>query len=53
MSTEADQYRLQINNDKVACLLLGDNAAEGTVRFLALTLVYIVICVFVLDWLLR
>jgi hypothetical protein len=53
MSTQADQYRLQTNNDKVARWLLGDNAAEGTVRLLALTLVYIVACVFVLDWLLR
>jgi hypothetical protein len=53
MGTEAEQYRLQINNDKVARWLLGDNAAEGIVRLLVLILAYIVSSVLVLDWLMR
>ncbi len=53
MSTEAEQYWLQINNDEVACWLLGDNAAGGTVRIMVLILAYIVISVLVLDSLLR
>ncbi len=53
MDAKAEQYRLEINNDKVARWLLGDNAAEGTVRLLALLVAYIVSSVLVLDWLLR
>lgn len=53
MDTKAEQYRLQENNDKIARWLLGDNAAEGTVRLLVLTVAYIVSSVLVLDWLLR
>ncbi len=43
--------KLQVNNDRVARWLLGDNAAEGTVRLLVLILAYVVISVLVLDWL--
>ncbi len=53
MGTEAKQCRLQTNNDKVARWLLGDNAAEGTVRLLVLILAYIVSSILVLDWLMR
>ncbi len=52
MDTKAEQYRLQINNDLVARRLLGDNAAQGTVRLMVLILAYIVSSVLVLDLLL-
>ncbi len=45
--------KLQVNNDRIARWLFGDNAAEGIVRLLVLILAYVVISVLVLDWLIR